>query len=50
MKLYGLGSGVLLVVTWFYVASPWLLIGAALNAVLAERSNRQEQGGPGRGG
>ena len=48
-ELYGFVGGVLVVVTWFYVAAVWLLVGAALNAVLADRSNRQEQGEPDRG-
>lgn len=45
--LYGVIGGVLLTVTWFYVAAIVILIGAAVNVVVAADGaggNRQEQG------
>lgn len=36
-ELYGLLGAVLLLVTWFYLAAVWLLIGAVLNVELANR-------------
>ena len=50
--LYGLLGGVLLLVTWFYVAAIVLLAGAVLNAVLAGRAptgDRQAEEPAGRG-
>jgi membrane protein len=37
-NLYGVFGAVLLLVTWYYVGSMALLLGAALNAVLADRA------------
>lgn len=37
-ELYGVLGGVLLLLTWFYISSVILLIGAAVNAVLYSRS------------
>lgn len=45
-QLYGVIGGVLLALTWFYVAGLVLLLGAALNAVLAGRADRQLQQEP----
>lgn len=46
-ELYGLIGAVLVLVTWFYVASMLLLLGAGLNVVImAESGNRQRQGPP----
>ena len=42
-QLYGVIGGVLLLVTWFYFAGNILLVGAALNAVLAGTVDRQLQ-------
>ncbi|MFB6296783.1 MAG: YihY/virulence factor BrkB family protein [Halobacteriales archaeon] len=36
-QVYGVIGGILLLVTWFYVAAVLLLVGAAVNCVLAER-------------
>jgi YihY family inner membrane protein len=38
--VYGVFGAVLLLVTWYYVGATVLLVGAALNAVLAERGGR----------
>ncbi|MFC7075392.1 YihY/virulence factor BrkB family protein [Haloarcula halophila] len=48
-QLYGVVGGVLLLVTWFYFAGQILLVGAALNAALADDSDRQLQQGALRG-
>ncbi|MFC7132238.1 MULTISPECIES: YihY/virulence factor BrkB family protein [Salinibaculum] len=45
-QLYGLIGGVLLALTWFYLGGLLLLLGAALNAVLAGRRDRQLQQEP----
>jgi membrane protein len=46
-QLYGILGAVLLVLTWFYFGGLLVLLGAALNAVLAGRKDRQLQhGGP----
>jgi YihY family inner membrane protein len=45
-QLYGVVGGVLLLVTWFYFAGQILLVGAALNAVLAGVRDRQLQHEP----
>jgi len=42
-QLYGLIGAVLIVLTWFYVGGLLVLLGAALNAVLAGRTDRQLQ-------
>lgn len=50
--LYGVLGGVLLLVTWFYLAAVLILVGAALNVALAGRDlarDRQAEGSPGRG-
>jgi membrane protein len=44
-ELYGVLGGVLLALTWFYVAGVLLLSGATLNAVLAGYGDRQLQQG-----
>ena len=48
--VYGVLGVVLLLVTWYYVGSMALLVGAALNAVLAGRGapDRHQQGPPSR--
>lgn len=43
-EIYGVIGGILLLVTWFYLASILLLTGVAVNVVLADRVNRQVQG------
>lgn len=43
-ELYGVLGGVLLLVTWFYVASSLLLLGAVLNVVLADRQAEKAAG------
>lgn len=48
-QLYGVIGAVLLALTWFYVGGLLLLLGAALNAVLAGRPDRQLQQEPLRG-
>jgi membrane protein len=46
-QIYGVIGGVLLVLTWFYFGGLLVLLGAALNATLSERSrDRQVQQGP----
>lgn len=46
-QLYGVLAGVLLLLVWFYFGGLVLLVGVALNAVLAERPiDRQLQQGP----
>ncbi len=45
--LYGVLGGVLLLVTWFYVAASLLLVGAAANVVLAERRGDRQAEMPG---
>lgn len=46
-ELYGLLGGVLVLVTWFYLAAMLLLLGAGLNIVIMDGSgNRQRQGPP----
>ncbi|MFC6863511.1 YihY/virulence factor BrkB family protein [Halomicroarcula sp. GCM10025817] len=45
-QLYGVVGGVLLLVTWFYFGGQILLVGAALNAVLAGVRDRQLQHEP----
>jgi len=45
-QVYGVIGGVLLLVTWFYFAGQILLVGAALNAVLAGAPDRQLQQEP----
>jgi membrane protein len=46
-QLYGILGAVLVVLTWFYFGGLLVLLGAALNAVLAGRRDRQLQhGGP----
>ncbi len=46
-ELYGVLGGVLVLVTWFYLAAMLLLLGAGLNVVTMEGSgNRQRQGPP----
>jgi YihY family inner membrane protein len=45
-QLYGIIGGVLLTLTWFYLGGLVLLIGAALNAALAGRTDRQLQQEP----
>lgn len=42
-QLYGVIGGVLMLVTWFYLAAGLLLVGAVVNAVLAGVPNRQLQ-------
>jgi YihY family inner membrane protein len=42
-QLYGIIGAVLIVLTWFYVGGLLILLGAALNAVLAGRTDRQLQ-------
>jgi YihY family inner membrane protein len=44
-QLYGILGAVLLVLTWFYFGGLLVLLGAALNAVLAGRKDRQLQQG-----
>ena len=44
-QLYGIISAVLVVLTWFYFGGLLVLLGAALNAVLAGRKDRQLQHG-----
>ena len=45
-QLYGIIGAVLLALTWFYVGGLVLLLGAALNAVLAGQRDRQVQQEP----
>lgn len=45
-QVYGVVAGVLLVLTWFYVGGLIILFGAAINATLAKRGDRQLQLGP----
>lgn len=45
-QVYGVVAGVLLVLTWFYVGGLIILFGAAFNATLAKRGDRQLQLGP----
>jgi YihY family inner membrane protein len=45
-QLYGIIGAVLLALTWFYVGGLLLLLGAALNAVLAGQQDRQLQQEP----
>ncbi len=42
-QLYGIIGAVLIVLTWFYIGGLLVLLGAALNAVLAGRTDRQLQ-------
>ncbi len=46
LQLYGVLGAVLLALTWFYVGGLILLVGAALNAVLAGQRDRQLQQEP----
>ncbi len=45
-QVYGVVAGVLIVLTWFYVGGLVILFGAAVNATLAKRRDRQLQQGP----
>lgn len=44
-QVYGLVGGVLLLVTWLYLAAVVLLVGAAINAVLAREDSVGDSGG-----
>lgn len=44
-QLYGVVGGILILVTWFYVAAIALLLGAVINVVLTNK-NRHSQGTP----
>lgn len=44
-QVYGLVGGVLLLVTWLYLAAVVLLVGAAINAVLAGEDSDDDYGG-----
>ncbi|QLH80533.1 YihY/virulence factor BrkB family protein [Halosimplex pelagicum] len=48
--VYGVLGVVLLLVTWYYAGATVLLVGAALNAVLADRRTTNTKGEPGDGG
>lgn len=41
--VYGVLGGVMLIVTWFYLGAILLMVGAVLNVVLSDRTNRQGQ-------